>query len=609
MLYLLFLPNMVTNMNDNYKLSYMTAIKELLPYLWSHSHKIHKRLILYAILVLSVISVDTSIPFILKFIISFLSAPAKKPYELILLLMATYGGAWGLSQVLRRLREVLFVPPLENAARHLKMKVFDHLHHLSLRFHIERGAGNITTIIGQLSHGFDNLFWGLIAFMLPNLAEIVIAMGILGYKYGIFYSVVLFFILLTYVTISMIGMRWATYTQKVYNEKARKADTRIIDSLLNVETVKYFNNIGHEDDYCNNLLREKEKAAVNRFNSLIYFNIVQMAVIGLGIAIMSWFSGKAVLAGIITTGDFVLINTYVMQFTGPLHHFSYVLEQARKGLVDTEKAIEILHIKPEVLEVPNAKTLIVDHKATVTFDNVTFSYNPDRTILKNVSFTIPEGKTMAIVGTSGSGKSTIVRLLFRFYNIDSGAILINNQDISKVTLNSLADAIGIVPQETVLFNSSLFYNIKYSKLDATKKQVEDAIKAAHLTSFIKQLPKGYDTVVGEKGLKLSGGEKQRVGIARVFLKNPAIYIFDEATSALDTATEQEIQCNLKEISSGSTTLIIAHRLSTIVHADEIIVLDKGEIVERGTHNSLLKHKGIYKKLWQQQSKKGSCDIK
>ena len=512
---------------------------------------------------------------------------------------------WTISQIISQLRSIMMFRALERGTRVLSLRIFDQLHALSLRFHLQRRTGAVTSAIERAQFGFDTIFWGLLLFIFPTLIEMLLVISLLTYFYGIFYSGVLLLIMICYLLFSILAIDRSTKKQKIYNEKRAQASARIVDSLLNFETVKYFNNERYDHEQCDKILQEQENAGTSKYFADAVVQLGQGVVIGIGLLYLTLSSGNAVISGRMNIGDFVLINGYILQFAMPLHHFGYILRQVRNGLNDMNDIMDLITLKPEIQDVPNAialkdSTASKIDQASITFNNVIFGYDKQRTILNGISFTVPQGKTVAVVGPTGAGKSTVARLLFRFYDVSSGSILINGHDLRNITQQSLHAAIGVVPQDTVLFNNSLYYNIAYGCPSATKDDIERAIKLAHLDGFIKQLPDGYNTIVGERGLKLSGGEKQRVAIARVLLKQPAIYIFDEATSSLDTHTEQEIQRNIEEISVGATTLIIAHRLSTVTHADEILVLDNGLIVERGTHKSLLIQNELYAVLWNKQ---------
>jgi len=571
----------------------------LLPFLWIKERKIQISIGLSLCLSALMIALNVSIPLIFKNIINILSAPSKSPISVISLVLILYGSLWTINQVISQLRSIMMFKALERGTRILSLRIFDQLHALCLRFHLERRTGAITSAIERAQVGFATIFWGLLLFIFPTLIEMVLVISLLTYLYGFFYSGVLLFIIVCYLLFSVLAINYSTKKQTIYNEKRSQASARIVDSLLNFETVKYFNNERHDHEQCNNILQEQENAGTAKNFADAIVQLGQGVVIGIGLIYLTLTSGNAVVSGQMNIGDFVLINGYLLQFAMPLHYFGYILRQVRNGLNDMNEVMDLITSKPEIQDAHDAIDLKKD-KPTITFDNVVFGYDKQRQILNGVSFAIPHGKTVAIVGPTGAGKSTVARLLFRFYDVTQGSILINGYDLRKITQQSLHAAIGVVPQDTVLFNNTLYYNVAYGSPGASREEVERVIKLAHLDKFIKQLPDGYNTTVGERGLKLSGGEKQRVAIARVLLKNPAIYIFDESTSSLDTHTEQEIQRNIEEISVGATTLIIAHRLSTVIHADEILVLDHGVIVERGTHQSLLILNGLYANLWKKQ---------
>ncbi|MFH1832122.1 MAG: ABC transporter ATP-binding protein/permease [bacterium] len=573
---------------------------ELLPFLWVKDRKIQISIWLSLCLTIIMIALNVSIPLIFKNIINILSAPAKSSYAIVHAALLLYGSLWTISQIVSQLRSILMFQALERGTRVLSLRIFDQLHALCLRFHLERRTGAVTSSIERAQFGFETIFWGLLLFILPTSIEMFLVISLLTYFYGIFYSGVLLLIMICYLVFSVLAINRSAKKQNFYNEKRSHASARIVDSLLNFETVKYFNNERHDHEQCDKILQEQENAGTSKDFADAFVQLGQGIVIGLGLLYVTLISGNAVISGRMNIGDFVLINGYLLQFAMPLHQFGYILRQVRNGLNDMNGIIELITLKPEIQDAPDAIELKINNAITtfdITFDTVAFSYDKQRQIFNDISFTIPAGKTVAIVGPTGTGKSTIARLLFRFYDVSNGRILINGHDIRNITQQSLHAAIGVVPQDTVLFNNTLYYNVAYGRPTASQQEVEHAIKLSHLDEFIKTLPDGYNTMVGERGLKLSGGEKQRVAIARVLLKRPAIYIFDEATSSLDTHTEQEIQRNIEEIFTGATTLIIAHRLSTVIHADEILVLNHGLITERGTHQSLLILNGVYAALW------------
>lgn len=572
----------------------------VLQFLWVPDWKMRFRVILSLIFTCIMIALHVSLPLFFRKIVNALSAcTPKDPIYFISMLLVGYGILWTLSQIITQLRAIVLYRSLEHSMRLLAMRVFNHLLTLSQRFHLDRKTGAIATAIERAEDGLDHIFWGIFLYVINTMIEIIIVITLLTFLFGWLYSTVLAIVMIAYLIFTSMALAKSVEAQERYNEKREAAGARLVDTLLNIETVKYFNNETYEQRQCDEILKDQEDAGVAKYQFDSILEMGQNIIIGIGLIVLTWLSGNAVMQGAMTVGDFVLINGYLLQFIYPLNHFGYIIRSIRKGLNDVNSAMNLLTLKPEIKDTPDALDLKIE-TATITFDNVYFSYDERRPILKGISFTVPAGKSIAIVGATGSGKSTIARLLYRFYEVTAGAILINGYDIRNITQDSLHRAIGIVPQDTILFNNTLYYNIAYGNPHADKREVEQAISMAHLDTFIKRLPDGYKTEVGERGLKLSGGEKQRIAIARVLLKKPVIYIFDEATSALDTQTEREIQNNLEEISAGATSLTIAHRLSTVVNCDMIIVLDHGVIAEQGTHAELLESNGLYAKLWHQQ---------
>ncbi|WP_306118693.1 MULTISPECIES: ABC transporter ATP-binding protein/permease [unclassified Roseitalea] len=500
-----------------------------------------------------------------------------------------------------QLRDALFARVGQHAVRQLAYKTFVHMHNLSLRFHLERRTGGLSRIIERGTKGIE----AIVRFTILNTAPTVIEFGLIaiifGFAYGIEYVVVTAVTVLAYAWFTIRASDWRIQIRRDMNESDTDANTKAIDSLLNFETVKYFGNEAMEARRFDASMERYEFSATRVWTSLGWLNFGQGVIFGIGLLIMMAMSARAVQAGEQTIGDFVFINTMLMQLAVPLNFIGFIYREIRQGLTDIEQMFDLLDVRAEVVDKPDARALEVTD-GTVRFDDVHFAYDPERPILKGISFAVPAGRSVAIVGPSGAGKSTMSRLLFRFYDVQKGAITIDGQDVREVTQASLRAAIGMVPQDTVLFNDTIAYNIRYGRPDASDEEVARAAEMAQIGDFIDSLPHGFDTMVGERGLKLSGGEKQRVAIARTILKAPPILILDEATSALDTATEQEIQSSLDAVSKGRTTLVIAHRLSTVIGADEIIVLREGEIAERGKHTELLAIEGgLYAQMWKRQS--------
>ncbi len=511
--------------------------------------------------------------------------------------------AYGLTRVMAllfaELRDSVFARVQQHIIRVVGVKVFDHLHHLSLRFHLSRQTGGVNRSIERGTRAIDTLLSYLLFSLVPTLFEIGLVTIILWKLFNGWFALVTLLTVVAYLVFTFTITEWRTKFYREMNEDEGRANTQAIDSLLNFETVKYFGNEALEAKKYNDLLKKLEDSSVKSQTSLSLLNVGQGFIISIGLTIMMWMAAAGIQAGTMSIGDFVLVNSYLLQLYAPLNGLGFVYRAIKRAFTDMEKMFELLGVNREIADVENAAALQV-HGAAVEFKDVLFGYDPRRQILKGVSFTIPAGQTTAVVGASGAGKSTLSRLLFRFYDVNGGAILVDGQDIRQVQQESLRAALGIVPQDTVLFNDTIRYNIAYGHPSASIAEIEHAAKLAHIHEFILAMPDGYDTVVGERGLKLSGGEKQRVAIARTILKDPAILLFDEATSALDTHTEREIQANLREVSRGRTTLVIAHRLSTIVDANEILVMADGQIVERGAHVALLQQQGLYAAMWQQQ---------
>jgi len=523
------------------------------------------------------------------------------------LLVVAYAVVRLSTSLFTELREILFSKVTQSAVRELALKVFRHLHGLSLRFHLERQTGGMSRDIERGTRGITQLISYSLYSILPTLVEVGLVLGFFVIKYEAYYAIVTFAALAVYIVFTVKMTEWRTHFRRTMNDLDSRANARAIDSLLNYETVKYFGNEEWEAQRYDENLKRYRAAAIKSQNSLSVLNFGQQAIIGTGLVFILWRATQGVMAGRLTLGDLVLINTFMLQLYIPLNFLGVVYRELKQSLTDMDRMFSLLGAPQEVPDEPDAQNLVV-RGAQVRFEHVNFSYEPARQILHDVSFTIPAGTTTAVVGHSGSGKSTLARLMFRFYDLErgvGGAITIDGQDIRDVTQDSLRASIGIVPQDTVLFNDSIYYNIAYGRPSATRDEVIAAARAAHIHDFIEGLPKGYETPVGERGLKLSGGEKQRVAIARTILKNPPILLFDEATSALDSRSERAIQHELDQIARERTTLIIAHRLSTVVHAQQIIVMDKGRIVERGTHAELVRAGGLFSQMWALQQQRAA----
>jgi ATP-binding cassette subfamily B protein len=574
------------------------TIKTLLPYLWQWKWRV---LLALGCLVSAKLA-NVGVPLVLKQLIDGLTITPEQPAAALVLpvgVLIAYGLLRLSTTVFTELREFFFARVTQRAVRTIALQVFRHLHALSLRFHLGRQTGGVTRDIERGTRAVSSLVSYTLFSILPTLVEIALVLGYLSLQYDLWFSAITLIALVTYIAFTVIVTEWRTHFRRTMNELDSKASSRAIDSLLNYETVKYFGNEEYEAQRYDDGLQRYERAAIRSQTSLSLLNAGQSLIIAAAVTLILWRATLGVIAGTMTLGDLVLVNAFMIQLYLPLNFLGVLYREIKQSLADMEKMFNLLDQHREVADMSDARPLRLQ-AAALQFRQVDFSYEKNRQILFGVDFEVPAGTTTAVVGHSGSGKSTLARLLFRFYDVDRGQILIDGQDLRSVTQASLRAAIGIVPQDTVLFNDSIGYNIAYGRPDATQEEIVAAARAAYIHDFIVSLPEGYDTMVGERGLKLSGGEKQRVAIARALLKNPSILVFDEATSALDSQAEQAIQSQLREIARTRTTLIIAHRLSTIADADQILVLEQGRIVERGTHASLLAIRGLYAQMWERQ---------
>ncbi len=574
------------------------ALKTLLPYLWAYRGRVLFAVVCLIAAKLAVVGV----PVLLKHIVdAFAAAPQAALVAVPIALIVGYGLLRLSTSVFTELREFFFARVTHAAVHTLALKTFRHLHALSLRFHLERRTGSLTREIDHGIRGISSLISFTLYSILPTLVELTLVLGYLLWNYEIWFAVIVGVSLSIYVVFTFTVTNWRTRFRREMNELDATASSRAVDSLLNFETVKYFNNEDYEARRYDGTLTQQEKMAVLSQQSLNLLNGGQQLIIAIALTLMLWRAAAGVANGSMTLGDLVLVNAFMIQMYVPLNFLGVLYREIKQALTDMDRMFRLLEQHREIADAPDARALSA-RGAELRFEHVNFAYDPRRQVLFDVDFTVAAGTTTAVVGATGSGKSTLARLLFRFYDVQSGAVRIDGQDLRSVTQNSLRAAIGIVPQDTVLFNDTIEYNIAYGWPGATRDEVIAAARSAHIHEFVERLPDGYHTMVGERGLKLSGGEKQRVAIARTVLKNPAILIFDEATSALDSRTERVIQTELEAIAADRTTLVIAHRLSTIVYADQILVMDHGRIVERGTHAELLARNGGYARMWELQSR-------
>ena len=580
------------------KRSDWSTLKTLIPYLWTYKWRVSLALVF----LVGAKMANVGVPLVLKRLVDSMTITALHPQAMLVLplgILAAYGALRLSTTLFTELREFVFARVTQRAVRTIALQVFRHLHALSLRFHLNRQTGGMTRDIERGTRGISSLVSYTLFSILPTLVEITLVLSYLAIHYDIWFTVITGGALVIYIAFTVVVTEWRTHFRRTMNALDSKANTKAIDSLINYETVKYFGNEAYEAKRYDDGLSDYETAAVKSQTSLSLLNTGQSLIIAIAVTLILWRATQGVIDGKMTLGDLVLVNSFMIQLYIPLNFLGVIYREIKQSLADMERLFSLLDENREIADAPDAMPLFTTG-AQVHFSHVDFSYESNRQILFDVDFTILAGTTTAVVGHSGSGKSTLSRLLFRFYDIDQGKITIDGQDLRAITQTSLRQAIGIVPQDTVLFNDSIEYNIAYGMPSASKAQIIAVAKAAHIHDFIESLPDGYASMVGERGLKLSGGEKQRVAIARTLLKDPALLIFDEATSALDSKSEQAIQTQLKEIAKNRTTLVIAHRLSTIADAEQILVLDHGRIIERGTHGQLLAADGAYAQMWARQ---------
>jgi len=575
-------------------------LKRVFPYIWEYRGRV---LLALVSLILAKVAI-VGIPLVLKEIVDALDTAQGAVIVLPVMLFLIYGALRLGSSLFNELRDAIFARVRFHAMRRLSSQVLTHLHELSLRYHLERRTGNITRDLERGTLSVSSILNYLVFNIVPTAAEFVLVAIILLGQYEWHFALVTFATVAVYIGFTLAVTEWRMHFRHTMNKLDSEANGQAVDSLLNYETVKYFNNEAYELKRYDNTLLQWEEAAVKSYTSMALLNFGQGVIIAVGLTLIMIYAGKGVVAGSMSLGDLVLVNTLMLQLFMPLNFLGIIYRMLKHTLADMDLVLKLLDRQVEVEDNPAAVPLVI-REPTVRFEHVSFAYQEDRPILHDVSFEIPAGQKVAVVGPSGAGKSTLSRLLFRFYDVGAGRILIDNQSVAEVTQESLRRAIGIVPQDTVLFNESIYYNIQYAQPEASQEDVHNAARMAHIHEFIESLPQGYDSMVGERGLKLSGGEKQRIAIARVILKNPPILIFDEATSSLDSRSEQAILQALKEVAEKNTTLVIAHRLSTIIDANTILVMEQGRIVEQGDHHALLERGGLYAQMWalQQEEKR------
>jgi ATP-binding cassette, subfamily B, heavy metal transporter len=574
------------------------TLQRLAPYIWQWRWRV---LIALTFLVSAKLA-NVGVPLVLKELVDSLDLKVGDPRAVLAVpvaLLLAYGALRMSVTLFTELREFLFYPVAARIARRVSLETFDHLLSLSLRFHLERQTGGVSRDIDRGSRAIHSLLNYIIYNILPTLVEMALVITLLSAKFDGWFAAITLGALVSYIAFTVTVTEWRTQFRRTMNEQDSKASTKAVDALINYETVKYFGNEGFEQARYDENLQRLEKASIKSQTSLSFLNLGQSSIISVAVVLLVWRATVGVVNGAMSLGDLVLVNALMIQLYIPLNFLGVLYREIKQGMIDMEKMFALLGEHREIADAPDA-TPLVNRGGAVRFESVRFGYDPDRIILHDVSFEIAPGQTVAVVGPSGAGKSTLARLMFRFYDVSGGRIVVDGQDIRKVTQKSLRASLGIVPQDTVLFNDTVEYNIAYGQTGAGRDEVEAAAKAAHIHAFIVSTPKGYDTMVGERGLKLSGGEKQRVAIARTLLKNPPILIFDEATSALDSANERAIQAELQSAARNKTALVIAHRLSTVVDADQILVMEQGRIIERGTHAQLLELNRRYAEMWRLQ---------
>jgi ATP-binding cassette, subfamily B, heavy metal transporter len=582
---------------SNTQRSDWATLQQLFPYLWRYKWRVSLALMFMVAAKMA----NVGVPILLKTLVDDMTiTPTKALLVVPLALLLAYGALRLCTSLFTELRELIFSKATQGATRSIALQTFEHLHALSLRFHLERQTGGMTRDIERGVRGIESLISYSLFSIFPTLIEVALVLGILAFNFDVWFAWITLTALALYIVFTVSVTEWRTKYRKQANEADTAAHSKAVDSLLNYETVKYFNNEAFEAKRYDESLERYRRSRIKAQTTLSLLNTGQQLIIATGLVAMLWRATQGVVDGRMTLGDLVMVNAFMIQLYIPLNFLGVIYREIKQSLTDLDKMFVLLEREREIADKPSSKAIELQGTPSVAFKDVSFAYEVSRPILHGISFDIPAGKTVAVVGSSGSGKSTLARLLYRFYDIQSGSITINGQDIQSVTQASLRKSIGIVPQDTVLFNDTVAYNIGYGDTLADQAQIESAAKAAHIHDFISSIPKRYDTMVGERGLKLSGGEKQRVAIARTLLKNPSILIFDEATSALDTTNERAIQAEIKNLTQNKTTLVIAHRLSTVIDAHEILVMDKGRIIERGSHAALLAAGGRYAEMWQMQ---------